>query len=79
MWKSGIMWSCVGVGLILVVLGIGLDGLWGIGALVACIGVAKLVIATTTKKQQTQQPTPDPAQYEVVDDGQAADGSTYQK
>lgn len=49
MWQSGVMWSCVGVGLIFVFLGIGLDAFWGIGALVACIGVAKLVIATTTK------------------------------
>ena len=51
MWKSGIMWSCIGVGLILVFLGIGLDGLWGIGGLVACIGVAKLVIATSAGKK----------------------------
>ncbi len=49
MWKSGIMWSCIGVGLVCVFLGIGLDGLWGIGVLVACIGVAKLIIATTSR------------------------------
>ena len=76
MWKSGIMWSCVGVGLILVFLGIGLDGLWGIGALVACIGVAKLVIATTTKKKQQQQ-TYDPSKYQVVEENKAEDGPTY--
>lgn len=77
MWKSGIMWSCVGVGLILVFLGIGFDGLWGIGALVACIGVAKLVIATTTKKKQQQ--TYDPSKYQVVEENKAEDGTTYQK
>lgn len=49
MWKNGIMNCCIGVGLILLFISIGLDGLWGIGALVACIGVAKLVIASTTK------------------------------
>lgn len=76
MWKSGIMWSCVGVGLILVFLGIGFDGLWGIGALVACIGVAKLVIATTTKKKQQ---TYDPSKYQVVEENKAEDGTTYQK
>ena len=61
-WKSGIMYSCIGVGLIILFYSIGLEGLWGVGALVACIGVAKLVIATTSKKkQQPQQPTqPDP-------------------
>lgn len=77
MWKSGIMWSCVGVGLILVFLGIGFDGLWGIGALVACIGVAKLVIATTTKKKQQQ--TYDPSKYQVVEENKAEDVTTYQK
>jgi len=77
MWKRGIMWSCVGVGLILVFLGIGFDGLWGIGALVACIGVAKLVIATTTKKKQQQ--TYDPSKYQVVEENKAEDGTTYQK
>lgn len=51
MWQSGVMWACVGVGLILVFLGIGLDGLWGIGALVTCIGVAKLVIAKGENKK----------------------------
>ncbi len=49
MWKSGIMYCCVGIGLVLLFLSIGFEGLWGIGALVACIGVAKLVIASTTK------------------------------
>ena len=78
MWKSGIMWSCVGVGLILVFFGIGLDGLWGIGALVACIGVAKLVIATTTKKKPEQQ-TYDKSRYEVVEENKGEDGPTYQK
>ena len=55
MWKSGIMYSCIGVGLIILFYSIGASSLWGVGALVACIGVAKLVIATTTKgkKQST--------------------------
>lgn len=48
-WKSGIMYACVGVGLIALFLSVGLNDFWGIGALVACIGVAKLIIATTTK------------------------------
>lgn len=55
LWKSGIMYSCVGVGLVLFFWGIGFDGLWGIGALVACIGVAKLVIASTTKRRKHDQ------------------------
>ncbi len=50
MWKSGIMYCCIGVGLILLFLST-LEDFWGIGALVACIGVAKLIIATTTKKK----------------------------
>ena len=59
MWKSGIMYSCIGVGLILVFLSIGASSLWGIGALVAAIGVAKLVIATTTKgKKDATSETP---------------------
>jgi len=55
MWKSGIMYSCVGVGLIILFISIGAEDLWGVGALVGCIGVAKLVIASTTKgkKQST--------------------------
>jgi predicted lipid-binding transport protein (Tim44 family) len=52
MWKSGIMYSCVGVGLILVFVSIGAEGLWGVGALVACIGIAKLVIAKTSNKKE---------------------------
>ena len=54
-WRSGIMYCCVGVGLILLLQSL-FDGLWGIGALVACIGVAKLVIASTAKRKQHQQP-----------------------
>lgn len=54
MWKSGVMLCCVGVGLILLFLGLDLDVFWGVGALVVCVGVAKLVIATTTKKKQEQ-------------------------
>ena len=52
MWKSGIMYSCVGLGLILLFYSIGLEGLWGVGALVACIGVAKMVIAKTSNKKK---------------------------
>ena len=78
-WKSGIMWSCVGVGLILLFFGIGLEDLWGVGALVACIGVAKLVIASTTKKKHTQQPNYNPTNYEVVENAQDDSGSTYQR
>lgn len=49
MWKSGIMYACVGVGLIALFLSVGFEDFWGIGALVVCVGVAKLIIATTTK------------------------------
>lgn len=49
MWKSGIMYACVGVGLIALFLSVGFEDFWGIGALVMCVGVAKLIIATTTK------------------------------
>ena len=52
MWRSGVMWSCVGVGLIVFFVALGMKALWGIGALVACIGVAKLVIASTTKSNK---------------------------
>lgn len=51
MWKSGVMLSCVGVGLILLFLGLDMGAFWGVGALVVCVGVAKLVIASTTKKK----------------------------
>lgn len=54
MWKSGIMYACVGVGLILLFLSVGFKSWWGIGALVAVIGVAKLIIATTTKGKSNQ-------------------------
>ena len=66
-WRSGVMYSCIGVGLIILFCSIGWDGLWGVGALVSCIGVAKLVIAWTSKKkqqsQQPQQPDPTPDDY----------------
>jgi len=52
LWKSGIMWSCIGVGIAILFWASDMGGLWGIGALVACIGVAKLVIATTSKNRQ---------------------------
>ena len=45
------MVTCVGIGLIVLFLSVGFDSFWGIGALVACIGVAKLIIATTTKNK----------------------------
>ena len=51
MWKSGIMYTCVGLGLVLLFISIGLEGLWGVGALVACIGVAKIAIAKTSHKK----------------------------
>lgn len=53
-WKSGIRLCCLGVGLIICFIAIGWTSLWGIGALVACLGVAKLVIATTTKGRSGQ-------------------------
>ena len=49
MWHSGIMYCCVGLGLVLLFYSIGFEGLWGVGALVACIGIAKLVIASIHK------------------------------
>ena len=54
MWKSGIMYACVGVGLVALFLSVGLEDFWGIGALVGCIGVAKLIIATTTKSKNNK-------------------------
>lgn len=48
-WRSGVKQCCLGVGLIIFFVAIGMDALWGIGALVICLGVAKLVIASTSK------------------------------
>ncbi|MBQ7443535.1 MAG: hypothetical protein IJS59_06680 [Bacteroidaceae bacterium] len=48
-WMSGVRQCCLGVGLIVFFCAIGWDGFWGIGALVACLGVAKLVIAYSSK------------------------------
>lgn len=67
MWKSGIMYSCVGVGLIILFISIGAEDLWGVGALVGCIGVAKLVIASTTKGKK--QPTASAPQSESFSTG----------
>ena len=52
MWRSGIQMCCLGVGLIVFFLAIDWDGWWGIGALVACLGVAKIIISYSTKKKQ---------------------------
>ena len=52
MWMSGVRQCCLGVGLIIFFIAIGLESLWGIGALVACLGVAKLVIAYSTKRKE---------------------------
>lgn len=57
MFKSGIMYGCVGLGLILLFVSIGLEDLWGIGALVACIGVAKIIISKFSKNKQRTQDT----------------------
>lgn len=57
MWKNGIMVTCVGLGLIVLFLSVGMKGFWGIGALVAIIGVAKLIIATTTKGKDNKSGT----------------------
>lgn len=50
MWNSGIMYTCIGVGLGILFYSLGMDVLWGIGGLVACIGIAKLIIASTRPK-----------------------------
>ena len=55
MFKSGIMYSCVGLGLILLFVSIGLEDLWGIGALVACIGLAKILISKFSKNKRRMQ------------------------
>ncbi len=52
MWRSGINMCCLGVGLAVFFMAIGWDGWWGIGALVACIGIAKVIIAYSAKKKQ---------------------------
>jgi len=79
-WKSGVMYSCVGVGLIILFCAIGATDLWGIGALVVCIGVAKLVIASTTKgkrKDKTAATTETPAAPDATETPAASDN--YEK
>ena len=48
---SGVRQCCIGVGLIVFFVAIGWNGFWGIGALVACLGVAKLIIAYSSKRK----------------------------
>ena len=48
-WKSGIRQSCLGIGFIICFFIVGWKILLVVGALLVCLGVAKLVIATTTK------------------------------
>lgn len=80
MWKSGVMYSCVGVGLIILFCSIGAEDLWGLGALVVCIGVAKLVIASTTKgklKDTVEPTTETPATPDATEAPAASDN--YEK
>ena len=51
LWRSGVRMCCMGVGLIVFFIAIHWHGLWGIGALVACIGVSKLIIAYSSRKK----------------------------
>ena len=48
-WKNGIRQSCLGVGFVICFFIVGWKIFLIIGALLVCLGVAKLVIATTTK------------------------------
>lgn len=77
MFKSGIMYACVGLGLILLFVSIGLEDLWGIGALVACIGAAKIMISKFSKnKRKTADPAP---MQESVVTGTDTEDITYNK
>ena len=81
MWKSGIMYCCVGVGIAILFFSIGPSSFWGIGALVACIGVAKLVIATTSKGHSSNGGAPQQESFVTgLGDGQknAEQGTTAQ-
>lgn len=69
MWKSGIMVTCVGIGLIVLFLSVGFESFWGIGALVACIGVAKLIIATTTKNKNKDGGNATTTTTDITSDG----------
>lgn len=69
MWKSGIMVTCVGIGLIVLFLSVGFDSFWGIGALVASIGVAKLIIATTTKNKNKNGGKATTSTTDITSDG----------
>ena len=64
-WKSGVRQSCLGVGFIICYFIVGYKIFLVIGALVACLGIAKLVIATTTKKRSASH-TYDPQQESFV-------------
>ncbi len=51
-WTSGIKQCCLGVGLILLFESIGADGLWGIGAIILCMGISKLIISKKNKEKE---------------------------
>lgn len=50
-WTSGVRQCCLGVGLIIFFVAFGWESLWGIGAIVACLGVSKLIIAYSAKRK----------------------------
>lgn len=51
LWQKGVTQTCIGVGLAILFLCLGFAALCGIGALVACIGVSKLIIAYSQRKR----------------------------
>ena len=57
-WTNGVRQCCLGVGLIVFFIAIGLESFWGIGALVACLGVANLIIAYSAKPKEHYEKMP---------------------
>ncbi len=77
MWISGIKECCLGVGLIILFVTIGWDGLWGIGALVLCMGISKLIISKTKEKQGggVYASQPEPTANDTHADSPATEGT----
>lgn len=49
-WSGGVKQTAIGIGLIIMFCSLGCEQLWGIGALIACMGIGKMVIAKTTHR-----------------------------
>ena len=65
-WKNGIRQCCLGAGFIICFFIVGWKIFLIIGALLACLGVAKLVIATTTKGRNRNGAAAGPQQESFV-------------